>query len=394
MKTRIKAIALLLAVILTFPGALGGSAVEAVRDDAHLSPFPTESTTPTTEPPTQATTEPATVPPTSVPPTTVPPTTAPPTTVPPTTIPPTTVPPTTAPPETVPPATTPPETVPPATAAPETTAPPEPSQPAELTAQYAFVYDTAGSSFLFTHGNPDDRIYPASITKLFTALVALQHLSPEQTVTVGDALKTVPNDSSKAFLQFGDVLTVEQLVYGMLLPSGNDAARVLADAAGRVIAGNDALPAADAIDAFVAEMNHQAEANGLTGTHFVTPDGWHSSEHYTTMADLLTIARLCLADPLISQVVKTPRYAAAVSGRTLYWRNTNMHLHEDSEFYLPNCIGLKTGYTGAAGRCLLSAYLVDDNWVIMGVFNCPGTVHTYTAQFPSAMYLYNTYIAP
>lgn len=363
MKTRIKAIALLLAVILTFPGALGGSAVEAARDDTHLSPFPTESTTPTTEPPTQATTEPATVPPTSVPPTTVPPTTVPPTTIPPTTVPP-------------------------------TTAPPEPSPPAELTAQYAFVYDTAGSSFLFTHGNPDDRIYPASITKLFTALVALRHLSAEQTVTVGDALYTVPADSSKAFLQFGDVLTVEQLVYGMLLPSGNDAARVLAAAAGRVIAGNDALPAADAIDAFVAEMNHQAEANGLTGTHFVTPDGWHSSEHYTTMADLLTIARLCLADPLISQVVKTPRYAAAVSGRTLYWRNTNMHLHEDSEFYLPNCIGLKTGYTGAAGRCLLSAYLVDDNWVIMGVFNCPGTVHTYTAQFPSAMYLYNTYIAP
>ena len=71
-----------------------------------------------------------------------------------------------------------------------------------------------------------------------------------------------------------------------------------------------------------------------------------------------------------------------------------MHLHADSEYYLPNCIGLKTGYTGAAGRCLLSAYMVDDNWVILGVFNCPGTVFTYTAQFPSAMYLYNTYIAP
>ena len=388
MKTRIKAIALLLAVILTFPGTLGGSAVEATRDDTHLSTFPTESTAPTTDPP--ATTEPATDPPTTVPPTTVPPTTVPPTTIPPTTVPPETVPPTTAPPETVPPTTAAPETTPPAT-----TAPPEPTQSAELTAQYAFVYNTADSNFLFTHGGMNDRIYPASITKLFTALVALQHLAPEQEITAGDALYTVPADSSKAFLQIGDVLTVEQLVYGMLLPSGNDAARVLADAAGRVIADNAALSATDAINTFVEEMNNQTEALGLTGSHFVSPDGWHSSDHYTTMADLLTVARLCLADPLISQVVKTPQYAATTTaGRPLYWKNTNAHLHADSEYYLPNCIGLKTGYTGAAGRCLLSAYMVDDNWVILGVFNCPGTVFTYTAQFPSAMYLYNTYIAP
>ena len=372
MKTQIKGIAMLLAVILTFSGLLVSSSASPVSDDILSAPPVTNPTTaPTTEPATIPTTEPTTEP--TIPPTTVPPTEPP------------TAPPT-EPPVTQPPA--PPATVPPATQ------PPIQTPQDSTTASHAFIYQCSTNTYLFTKGDMNDRIYPASITKLFAALVALQHMAPEQTVTAGDALYTVPSDSSKAFLQIGDVLTVEQLIYGMLLPSGNDAARVLATAAGRVIAGNEALSATDAMNIFVGEMNNWAAAMGMTGTHFVTPDGWHSSEHYTSMADLLALAQLCLSDPLISQIVKTPQYTATTAaGRQLPWKNSNMHLQGDSEFYLPNCIGLKTGFTRSAGRCLLAAFVIDGNWVIMGVFGCPDPGFTYITQFQTSSYLYNTYLS-
>jgi D-alanyl-D-alanine carboxypeptidase (penicillin-binding protein 5/6) len=157
--------------------------------------------------------------------------------------------------------------------------PPTTSPTHIFTAHHAFVYDNTNATNIYTLGSMDDRIYPASITKLLTSLVALQHLSPDTKVTVGSALYTVPADSSRAFLQMGDVLTVEQLIYGMLLPSGNDAARVLAAAAGKAIQNDPNLSDVDAIAAFVAEMNVQAAALGMTGSHFVTPDGWHTSDH-------------------------------------------------------------------------------------------------------------------
>ena len=381
MKTQIKGIAMLLAVILTFSGLLVSSSASPVSDDI-LSAPPAETTAPTTAPTTETTTAPTTEPTTA--PTTEP--TTVPTTVPPTEPP--TVPPTVPPTE--PPATQPP--APPVTTPPVTQPPVQTPQDA-ITASHAFIYNNTTGAYLFHKGDMNARIYPASITKLFTALVALQYLTPEQTVTAGDALYTVPSDSSKAFLQFGDVLTVEQLIYGMLLPSGNDAARVLAAAAGRVIAGNDSLSAWDAMAVFVGEMNNQAPAMGLTTSHFVNPDGVHSSEHYTSMADLLTLARLCLSDPLISQVVKTPQYTATLPTRQLHWKNSNMHLQGDSEFYLPNCIGLKTGYTHSAGRCLLSAFMIGNSLAIMGVFGCPDPGFTYITQFQASSYLYSTYLA-
>ena len=99
----------------------------------------------------------------------------------------------------------------------------------------------------------DERIYPASITKLFTAYVALQYLDAATQITVGNAIYTVPPDSSLAFLTVGDVLTVEDLIHGMLLPSGGDAARVIAAEAGKVICKNSNLPDVEAIQPVIRE---------------------------------------------------------------------------------------------------------------------------------------------
>ena len=145
----------------------------------------------------------------------------------------------------------------------------------ELTAQQAFVYDCSAEEFLFMAGTETETVYLASITKLFTAYVALQYLTPETEVTVGNELDFVAWGSSVANLQYGDVLTVEMLIQAMMMPSGNDAAYTLAVAAGRVIDGNAALDVVSAVNVFMAQMNQEARLQGMLHTHFVNPDGVH-----------------------------------------------------------------------------------------------------------------------
>lgn len=376
MKTRIKCIALVLAVILTFPGLLSSSiSVRAntppVITAPSLSVPPQTSAVMDTPTTTQATF------PSSSPETTfVTQTTTPPST-------------------TIPSFSVPTESV----TAPTTPSTPQPSTPpsSPLTASHAFIYNLTSDSFLFLKGTMEERIFPASITKLLTAYVALQYLDSQQQIIVGSAIYTVPPDSSLAFLAVGDVLTVEALIHGMLLPSGGDAARVIAVEAGRIISGKNDISDYDAIAVFMEEVNRQAATLGMTGTHFVTPDGFHDPDHYTTMADLLLLAKLSLEHPLIRKIASTTEYTVILSGKTRTWRNTNMLLYKSTqhpEFYRDTAIGLKTGFTGAAGRCLLSAFIVNGEMIISGVFGCPDPNWGYIAQFENTCYLYDTYIVP
>ena len=367
MKFHTKSLALLLAVMASavcfLSSCVSYPAAGATLPEHSLQTTP--SSTSSSTPPT--TTETILSPESTIPPTTV-------ETTPVTTVPPTTVPPTTEP-------------------ATQPTSPPS----EVLTATHAFLYRCSDNSLLFLKGSMDDKIYPASITKLFTAYVALQHLERDQEITVGDAIYTVPPDSSLALIAIGEVFTTEQLIHGMLLPSGGDAARVIAAETGRVLSGNADISDVDAIALCMEEMNRQATALGMTGTHFVTPDGFHDQDHYTTMADLLLLTKLCLENPLIRQVVATKEYPITLSGRSTFWRNTNMLLHESSqhpEFYRETAIGLKTGFTVAAGRCLLSAFIIGGETILGGVFGCPDPNWGFIAQFQNICYLYDTYLAP
>lgn len=243
-----------------------------------------------------------------------------------------------------------------------------------LTAQQAFVYDCSTGSFVYINGGETDKVYLASITKLFTAYVALQYLDAGDQVTVGSELDLVAYGSSVAELQKGDVLTVSQLVEAMLLPSGNDAAYTLATAAGRVMAGDDSLSASRAVSTFVAQMNTEARNQGMANTHFVNPDGIHSSDHYSSMADLAILGKLVLDIPAIVESAQIDRdMVTPVSGYSYAWKNTNALIDPASEYYCPVCIGLKTGQTPSAGSCLLSAFDLDGRYIIIGVFGCSDT---------------------
>ena len=259
----------------------------------------------------------------------------------------------------------------------EETSEPEPtwmSFPADrvLTAQQAFVYDCDLNQFIYINEEETDRIYPASITKLFTAHVALQFLQPEQLITAGDVLDMVGVGSSVAEIEKGNILSVEMLVEAMLLPSGNDASYILADAAGKAIKKDDTLTPAAAVDAFIAEMNGQARALGMTGTQFKNPDGYHEYDHYTNYRDLVTIAKLSMENEIIMKYAKVSKETAVFeSGETKQWENTNKLIDPTSAYYCAYATGLKTGQTPSAGSCLLSTVDVKGKCLIIGVFGCP-----------------------
>lgn len=241
----------------------------------------------------------------------------------------------------------------------------------DITADNYFAYDIREDVYLAKQGDSAEKLYPASITKLLTSYVVLQHMDPEETVKVGDALNLVQPDSSVAKLQEGDELTVSQLIAGMLLPSGNDASQAIAVATGRKIGGSN-LPYYEAVDVFVEEMNRQAERLGMVNSHFANPDGFHDSDHYTTMDDLVVLCKAILADPVMMGYTSQIEETVEVQGRTLEWENTNILLHSGKDLYHANAMGMKTGYTSRAGNCLISAFFEQDRVILIGVFGCPG----------------------
>lgn len=259
-----------------------------------------------------------------------------------------------------------------------TTQPTEPEEPEptwkevsgdrQLASQYAFVYDCETEEMAYLKGSATQKIYPASITKLMTAYVALQYLSFDQQITAGDILDKVAWGSSVAHIKKGDTLTVEELVTGLLLPSGNDASYILAEAAAKKIKNDNSVSGTAAINVFMDEINRQLGVLGMNNTHFTNPDGIHDANHYTTMADLVILAKTALANETIMRCVQTVDKTMTLGGKEVLWENTNQLLNPESEYYCPIAIGLKTGNTPSAGNCLLSAFEYKGHIWIVGVF--------------------------
>ena len=178
--------------------------------------------------------------------------------------------------------------------------------------------------------NADRQMLIASTTKILTALVALEQggLQKEITVTADHMV-----EGSSMYLKVGETVTVEQLLYGLLLCSGNDAALALADAC------------CGSVEAFVAEMNRKAARLGMENSSFANPNGLDAEGHYSTARDMARLAAYAVQDPTFVRLCSTVQVSTA--GRTM--TNHNRLLRE-----VEGCIGLKTGYTMAAGRTLVS----------------------------------------
>lgn len=172
----------------------------------------------------------------------------------------------------------------------------------------------------------------ASTTKLMTALVTLEHCRLDETVTV--SAQAAGTEGSSMYLRKSEELTVDELLYGLLLSSGNDAALALAE------------HCCGDVPAFIQLMNEKAEEIGLDATHYVNPNGLHDEAHYTTASDLARLMAVCLQNEDFCRI--SGCYYAEVAGRSL--QNHNKLLKT-----CPGVFSGKTGYTMAAGRCLVSA---------------------------------------
>lgn len=220
-----------------------------------------------------------------------------------------------------------------------------------LSASAAVVLDEASGEVVFEQ-DAHRRLAPASLTKVATAMVVLESGIGLDTVVTTDVDSTLMYGSSVMGLEPGDQFTVRDLLYGLLLPSGNDAALAL----GRAVAGSDA--------AFVAMMNDLVERLGLTDTHFANAHGLGSRDHYSSAYDLALLSRYAMTDPTFAETVRTPSWVATGS-RTIELPNVNPFLA------YPGADGLKTGYTNRAGKTLIASATRDGHRLYAVLLNAP-----------------------
>lgn len=257
------------------------------------------------------------------------------------------------------------------------------SEPAEegytVEAKYAGLFDADTLTPLYLKA-ADKKIYPASLTKLITACTALRYVSDDAVFTVGTELSLVKSGSSLSNIQKGQSLTLYELLCGMLISSGNDASYTVAVNVAREVSGDAGMSDKDAASLFVALMNKYAQEIGAADTNFVNPDGWDNKKQLTTVADLAKIAAHSMKIPQISTIVAIPKMVKTFeSGKSLTWKNTNLLIHSDSEYYLPEASGMKTGSTDSAGRCLIATVTLEGKEYITVVAGCKSDALRYTS---------------
>jgi D-alanyl-D-alanine carboxypeptidase (penicillin-binding protein 5/6) len=227
----------------------------------------------------------------------------------------------------------------------------------EIGARAAIVVEYPSGRILYSHAMHDN-LAPASTTKLMTAILALEHGNLEAQVTVS------PDDlvgESSMGLENGERQSIHNLLYGMLLPSGNDAAMAVARHIGSLDPGPNS-GVKDPVSRFVDMMNARASQLGLTDSHFFNPHGLDADGHHSSAYDLSSLAWYALHFPVFNDIVKTPFFNAG--GHSL--RNTNEMLTR-----YPGSDGVKTGWTDAGGLCLVTSATRDGHRLISVVLNAP-----------------------
>ena len=198
-----------------------------------------------------------------------------------------------------------------------------------------------------------DRALPmASTTKILTALIVAEDCDPDAAVTVPEEAAGV--EGSSVYLRAGETLTVRDLLYGLLLRSGNDCAVALA------------LQHSGSVEAFSACMNARAASLGAVHSHFCNPHGLPAAGHFTTAHDLALIASAALENALVGAAVSSPSYRAEGSGGVRVWYNKNKMLAQ-----YEGADGVKTGYTAEAGRCLVASARRGGMHLVSVVLNSP-----------------------
>ena len=230
--------------------------------------------------------------------------------------------------------------------------------------------------------NAKQRVYPASTTKIMTAILALENRTLTDKATVSpNAVSSVPAGYSHANLQIAESLTMEQLLYCLLLPSANDAAVVIAED----IAGS--------VESFANKMNIKAKEIGCEDTNFVNPNGVHDENHYSTAYDLALMGQYAMKNETFRKIVSTVRYTLPATNQydkeDRMFVTTNRLVNSKSGQYYAYATGIKTGYTDPAKNCIVSSAKKDDMELICVIMGAEGDANTDINKFDDCICLFD-----
>ena len=234
------------------------------------------------------------------------------------------------------------------------------------------VIDKDSGRILYSK-NPYEKLPMASTTKVVTAITALEHCDDlDEKIVVAD--ESIGVEGTSIYLRKDEEIRVIDLLYGLMLRSGNDSATALA------------CHVAGGVDEFADMMNETAEKVGATSSHFTNPHGLDDPDHYTTAYDLSLITAYALSNPTFKEIVSTRNYVMEATNKSdkRYLTNKNKLL-----LNLPGCCGVKTGFTSKAGRCLVSALEQDSSTAVCVVLNCGPMFEESSALLTSAFEEYN-----
>ena len=254
-----------------------------------------------------------------------------------------------------------------------------------LVSEAAFLMDNKTKKILYDK-NSEKKMYPASTTKIVTAILTLENCKLDDMVTVNyDAIMAVPKGYSTANLQIGEQLTIEQLLQLLLIPSANDAANVLAEHVG------------GSIDSFISMMNTKVNELGLHNTHFTNTYGKHDENHYTTAKDLAYIFKYCIKNENFRKI--SGMASCAIASTNKYgprkYTSTNQLVDPSNKNYYQFLTAGKTGFTTQAGDCLVSCSYQNNLeliCVILGGKTTNGTSTRFSETKTLYEYAYNNYL--
>jgi D-alanyl-D-alanine carboxypeptidase (penicillin-binding protein 5/6) len=247
-----------------------------------------------------------------------------------------------------------------------------------LTAKSAILCEVGTGRILYAK-DADARMYPASMTKILTALTAFDFWEPGEFITLGSEINEVPPGSSKANHVVGETLTFENLLRGLMIRSGNESGCAIAFHTAKKMTNRQDLSYSEAERVFCDAMNAKAKELGGTGTHFTNPHGFHDSNHYTTANDILKFSIEFMKEPLLRDIVSEREFIGNGAGESpregdytqdYHWESHN-ELLLGGEWSYAFATGIKTGFTDEASNCLAAAATKNGVDLISVVFYSP-----------------------
>ncbi len=247
----------------------------------------------------------------------------------------------------------------------------------EIIAESAILVEKSTGKILYEK-NAYQKMYPASMTKILTAIMATEYLDMEKLYVAGYEINEIPIDSSRADHKVGESITGYNLVRGLIIPSGNETANIVAKQVALIHQERETMEYSQAESVFMELMNEKAKSIGANSSNFVSAHGYHNDNHYTTAYDMALITRYSMDNEIIMEIGQEQSFIGNGAGnratedlvtKDYQWYTHNMLIKDNSEYKYEYATGLKTGFTNEAGKCVAATAKKGDIELIAIIMN-------------------------